>query len=91
MSDNHQWLIVIALVLTVCLGVSLYRPQISAIQTCAAELNTGLTVRQKGALYGDSVPYPYRGYRDALELCSELGAQEARSRALEVVATVPRF
>jgi hypothetical protein len=90
MSDN-QWLTVIALVLVTCLGVSLYRPQISAIETCAAELNKGLTVRQKGALYGDGVPYPYRGYRDALELCSELGAQEARSRALEVVATVPRF
>ena len=90
MSDN-QWLAVVALVLITCLGVSLYRPQISAVESCAGELNTGLTVRQKGALYGDEVPYPYRGYRDALELCSELGAQEARSRALEVIATVPRF
>ena len=90
MSDN-QWLVVVAFVLVACLGVSLYRPQISAIESCAAELNTGLTVKQKGALYGDSAPYPYRGYRAALELCSELGAQEARSRALEVIATVPRF
>ena len=51
MSDN-QWLVVVALVLVTCLGVSLYRPKISAVESCAGELNTGLTVRQKGALYG---------------------------------------